>query len=240
LTRLIGCRNQAIPDLSDFLCDAYTASKFAELAHLAGSKPEMKFLSPFLHVVLGLGYFAPFVMGILDSSFLVLPFGNDLLIVGLVASHHGGAAWYILSAACGSTVGVLLLSLVGRELGEKGVLKIAGEKRYNRLKDRIGNRAGLTIIIGALAPPPFPYSVVIAAVATFDYPIWRILLFNFFARGARFTIIAILAIEFGRAVMGIVKSAPFEWAMIVFIALCAIASAFSIWRWLHNARGKKK
>lgn len=198
----------------------------------------MKFLAPFLHFILGLGYFAPLVMGILDSSFLVLPFGNDLLIVILVAHHHGGAAWYVLAAACGSTAGVLLLSLVGRKLGEKGVRKIAGEKRYNRLKDRIGKRAGLTISVGALAPPPFPYTVVIAAVATFDYPIWRILIFNFFARAARFTVLAILAIEFGRAVMGIVKSPPFEWAMIVFIALCAIASGFSIWRWLRKTRGK--
>lgn len=199
----------------------------------------MKLLAPFLHLVLGLGYFAPLAMGILDSSFLVLPFGNDLLIVGLAARHHGGAPWYILSAACGSTVGVLLLSLVARKLGEKGVRMIAGDKRYNRLKDRIGNHAGFTISIGALAPPPFPYTVVIAAVATFDYPIWRILVFNFFARAVRFAVLAILAIEFGRAVMGIVKSAPFEWAMIVFIALCAIASIFSIWRWLHRTRGKK-
>ena len=230
-----------LPDLPDYLYDAHAASKFAELANLGGPLSEMKFLSPLLHLILGLGYFAPFVMGILDSSFLVLPFGNDLLIVGLVARHHGGVAWwYVLSAACGSTVGVLLLSLVGRKLGEKGVLKIAGEKRYNRLKDRIGNRAGLTIVIGALAPPPFPYTVVIAAVATFDYPIWRILLFNFFARAARFAVLAILAIEFGRAVMGIIKSPPFEWAMLIFIALCAIASGFSIWRWLRHTRGKKK
>lgn len=200
----------------------------------------MKLLAPFLHLVLGLGYFAPLAMGILDSSFLVLPFGNDLLIVGLVARHHGGSPWYILSAACGSTVGVLLLSLVARKLGEKGVRMIAGDKRYNRLKDRIGNHAGFTISIGALAPPPFPFTVVIAAVATFDYPIWRILVFNFFARGVRFAILAILAIEFGKAVMGIIKSAPFEWAMIVFIALCAIASIFSIWRWLHRTRGKKR
>lgn len=200
----------------------------------------MKFLSPFLHLILGLGYFAPLVMGILDSSFLVLPFGNDLLIVGLVAHNHGGAPWYVLSAATGSTAGVLLLSLVARKLGEKGVLKIAGEKRYNRLKDRIGNHAGITISIGALAPPPFPYTVVIAAVATFEYPIWRILMFNFFARGLRFGILAILAIEFGKAVMGIVKSAPFEWGMIVFIALCVIASAFSIWRWLRRTRGKER
>jgi membrane protein YqaA with SNARE-associated domain len=200
----------------------------------------MNLLSPLPQFVLGLGYFAPLAMGILDSSFLVLPFGNDLLIVGLVAHHHDGAPWYILSAACGSTLGVLLLSLFSHKLGEAGVRRIAGEKRYDKLKNRIGKRAGYAISIGALAPPPFPFTVVIAAVAAVDYPVWRILIFTFFARAARFAVIAILAIEFGKAVMGIAKSPPFEWGVIIFIALCTIASVFSIWRWLHSSHGKKK
>jgi membrane protein YqaA with SNARE-associated domain len=186
----------------------------------------MKILAPLLHFIFGLGYFAPLVMGILDSSFLVLPFGNDLLIVVLVAHHHADAPWLILMAACGSTIGVLLLALVSQKLGEAGVSRIAGEK--------------FAITVGALAPPPFPFTVVIAAVAALDYPIWRILIFNFIARAARFAIIAVLAIEFGRAVLRIAKSWPFELAVIIFIALCAIASVFSIWRWLRRSRDKKK
>jgi membrane protein YqaA with SNARE-associated domain len=198
----------------------------------------MNFLSPILRFVLGLGYFAPLAMGILDSSFLVLPFGNDLLVVALVAHRHRGAPWCVLFAACGSTLGVLLLALAARKLGEAGVRKIAGEKRYKKLRDRIGNRAGVAITIGSLAPPPFPFTVVIAAVAALDYPIWRILVFTFFARAARFAVLAILALEFGRSVIRIVKSAPFEWAVIVFIALCLVASVLSIWRWLRSPRNK--
>jgi membrane protein YqaA with SNARE-associated domain len=202
--------------------------------------PTMKFLAPLLYFVVGLGYFAPLAMGILDSSFLVLPFGNDLLVVILVAHHHGGAAWFVLAAACGSTCGVFLLSLVARKLGETGVRALAGEKRYKKLKERIGDRAGATIVVGCLAPPPFPFTVAIAGVAAVDYPIWKILTFTFFARAIRFTVLAILAVKFGKAVMSIVKSSPFEWAMIVFIALCAIASGYSIWQWLHKTRGKQK
>lgn len=198
----------------------------------------MNFLSPLLPFVLGLGYFAPLVMGILDSSFLVLPFGNDLLIVGLVVHHHAGAPWYILSAACGSTLGVLLLSMVSHKLGEAGVRRIAGEKRYDKLKNNIGKRAGYAISVGAVAPPPFPFTVVIAAIAAVDYPVWRILAFTFFARAVRFAALAVLAIEFGKTVLGIVKSTPFEWAVFVFIALCAVASVFSIWRWLHHSHRK--
>jgi membrane protein YqaA with SNARE-associated domain len=200
----------------------------------------MNFFSPLLQFVLGLGYFAPLAMGILDSSFLVLPFGNDLLIVVLVANYHAGAPWFVVSAACGSTLGVLLLALVSHKLGEAGVRRIAGEKRYDKLKNRIGERAWFAITVGAIAPPPFPFTVVIAAVATVDYPVWRILVFTFFARAARFAALAVLAVEFGKAVLGVVKSAPFQLAVIVFIALCAVASVFSIWRWLRHSRGKKR
>ncbi len=199
----------------------------------------MNFLSPFMRFVLGLGYFAPLVMGILDSSFLVLPFGNDLLIFGLVVHRHRGAPWYVLLAACGSTLGVLLLSLASRKLGEAGVRRIAGKSRYNKLKNRIGNRAALAIAIGAIAPPPFPFTIAIATVAAVDYPIWRILVLTFLDRAARFTALAILAIAFGNAVIGIAKSEPFEWAVIVFIAVCVMASAFSIWRWFRSPRGKE-
>lgn len=199
-----------------------------------------KFFSGFLHFIFSLGYFGPLLMGILDSSFLVLPFGNDLVVVGLVAHHHDGTAWFILIAACGSTIGVLLLALVARKLGEEGIKKVAGEKRFHNLRGRVEKRAGLAVAAAGLAPPPFPFTVVIATVAALGYPIWRILAFNFCARALRFTVLAILALKFGRTVLQIAKSPAFEWSMIVFIALCVAASGFSLWSWWGKTRGLKK
>lgn len=198
------------------------------------------FLGGLLHFVFHIGYFGPLVMGILDSSFLVLPFGNDLVVVGVVARHHEGAPWYILMAALGSTMGALILALVARKLGEEGIKKVAGEKRYQGLRGRIGNRGAAAVALAGLAPPPFPFTTVIAAVAAIDYPIWRILVVNFFARGVRFAILAVLAIKFGRQVLNIAKSEPFEWGMIVFIGLCVAASAYSIWHWWRKTRREKR
>lgn len=191
--------------------------------------------------VFGLGYFGPLVMGILDSSFLVLPFGNDLVVVGMVAHHHQGAAWYVVTAAAGSTIGVLLLALVARKLGEEGIKRVAGEGRYQSLHKRIEKRAGLAVAMAGLAPPPFPFTVVIAIVAALDYPIWRILAFNFCARAVRFAVLAYLAIRFGKQVISITKSPAFQWGVIVFIALCVVASGFSVWSWWRKSRsaGKK-
>lgn len=200
----------------------------------------MKFLHPLLHFLFHIGYFGPLLMGVLDSSFLFLPFGNDLLVVGLVASHHHGAWLYVLAAACGSTLGVLVLALVSRKLGEEGIRKLAGEKQYNRLKDHIGKHAGPAIAIGGLAPPPFPFTMVIAAAAALDYSLWRLLVINFLARGARFAVLAWLAMRFGRQVLSIAKSSSFKWGVGIFIFLCVVGSAFSIWKWLRRTRGQQQ
>ncbi|HEY1766329.1 MAG TPA: VTT domain-containing protein [Terracidiphilus sp.] len=200
----------------------------------------MNILAPFFRFLLHIGYLGPFVMGVLDSSFLVLPFGNDLVVVGLVARHRHGAPWYVVSAALGSTVGALALALVCRKLGEQGLRKFAGDKRYEKLKNRIGQRAGLAVAVAGLAPPPFPFTTVIAAVSALDYPLWRILLVNFLARGLRFAALAWLALKYGRAVIAIAQSAPFRWSMLVFILLCLVASGFSVWHWLRRPRESHK
>lgn len=198
------------------------------------------FFTGLLHFVYGSGYLGPLVMGILDSSFLVLPFGNDLVVVGMVAHHHQGAPWFVLTAATGSTLGALLLALVARKLGEEGIKKVAGESRFQNLHKRVEKRAGLAVAAAGVAPPPFPFTVVIATVAALDYPIWRILIFNFCARALRFAVLAVLAVKFGKQFMQIGQTPAFQWGMIVFIALCVVASAFSIWSWWRKTRGLKK
>lgn len=177
-------------------------------------------------------------MGALDSSFLILPFGNDLVVVGLVAQHRQGAAWYVAMAAVGSTIGALTLALVARKLGEEGISRYAGKRSYDRVKKHVGNRAGIAVAIGGLAPPPFPFTTVIAGTAAIGYPIWRILLINFFARLTRFALLALLAMHFGKQVLHVAKSAPFEWTMGIFIALCFIASGFSIAHWIRKPHPK--
>ena len=123
----------------------------------------MRFFAPLLRFLFHIGYFGPLVMGICDSSFLVLPFGNDLLVVGLVARHHSGAPWYVISAAVGSTIGALLLAFTSRKLGEEQICKIAGKARYDKLKKRVGNRSGFAIALAGIAPPPFPFPFTFAS-----------------------------------------------------------------------------
>jgi len=194
----------------------------------------MKFPIVLFRFLFHIGYFGPLLMGVLDSSFLVLPFGNDLLIVGLVARHHEGVAWYVLAAACGSTAGALLLAQTCRKIGEERLRRIAGARRHAKLRSWFERHAGLAIAVAGLAPPPFPFTTVIAAAGALEYPLWRIGAVNFTARALRFTVLALLALRYGRLVLHIARSAAFEWSVLAFVFLCLVASGFSLLRWFRS------
>lgn len=173
-------------------------------------------------------------MGVMDSSFLFLPFGNDLLVVALTARHHSDYLIYVLSAACGSTAGVFLVDLMARKLGEEGVQKIAGQRRFEYLKRKIGQHGFLAILVACLAPPPFPFSIVIAVLCALGYPSVRLLLAAAAGRAARFLILGYLALRFGRQIIQIINSAPFKWTMVGFTVLCIIGSVFSLMKWFKR------
>jgi uncharacterized membrane protein YdjX (TVP38/TMEM64 family) len=195
-----------------------------------------KLIRPVLIFLLHLGYFGPVLAGVLDSSFLFFPYGNDLLVVILASRDHKGLPWYVLGAAFGSTLGVILLVLVARKLGKEGIEKMAGAKKFNRLSKMIDKHGAKAIALACIAPPPFPFTMVIAAAAALDYSRLRIFTINFFSRGVRFVILGLLAIKYGRHILDLANTSPFRWAMIVFIVLCIVGSGFSIYGWLKNVR----
>ena len=194
------------------------------------------FFHHLLRFLIHLGYFGPFVMGILDSSLLFVPFGNDLLVVGLVAQHHERYLLYVLSAACGSVTGVALLDLAARKAGEEGLKKIAGENRFKFLHKKISKNGALALAVACLAPPPFPFTMVVAISCALDYPRKRLFPVVFLSRGARFLLLGFLAIHFGPSILHVAKTDTFRWIMIVFIFLCMAGSVFSVVNWWRKGR----
>ncbi len=178
-------------------------------------------------------------MGIFDSSFLFLPFGNDLLVVALTARHHNGYLIYVLSAACGSAIGVFLLDLIARKLGEEGVTKVAGEKRFALLKKKISQHGGTALITASLAPPPFPFTMVIAINSALGYPRLRLLLTVGLTRAVRFLILGGLAIKFGRLIIRFANTDGFKYFMYGFTVICLIGSVISVATWVRKGRSAK-
>jgi len=190
----------------------------------------------FLAWLLGLGLAGPLLLGIADSSFLFLPFGNDLLVVILTARDHARVPFYVLSATIGSTLGVLLLDSVCRKAGEEGLKKMIKPARLEYFKRKMTKQAGAAIATACLAPPPFPFTLVIASASAFEYPRQRLLGLVFLARALRFAAVGWLAIRFGREILRIARTPAATWVMLGFILLCAAGSAFQVAQWVRRSR----
>jgi membrane protein YqaA with SNARE-associated domain len=173
-------------------------------------------------------------MGAMDSSFLFLPFGNDLLIVAFVARNHDGWPFYVLSAVCGSTLGVFFLDLVARKAGEAGIQKIAGQKRFESLKKRFEKHGAWGVALACLSPPPFPFTMVIAVSSALGYPKPKLFGTVAASRAVRFVILSLLAARYGHNILRIMNTPQFKWAMIAFTMLCIAGSVFSVMKWVKG------
>src|SRR5439155_9317919 len=106
------------------------------------------------------GGFGLLVLGILDSSFLFAPLGNDLMVVGMTSRHHRVAEmlYYSAMSTIGSVLGCLLVDVIFRRAGEKGLEKHLPPKRLEYVQQRVENNAAWALVVASIAPPPLPFT----------------------------------------------------------------------------------
>jgi membrane protein YqaA with SNARE-associated domain len=190
-----------------------------------------------LRTFVRLGMPGLFLMSALDSSFLVLPFGNDLLLVALVSSNRDSLIWiaYVVVSALGSVVGVFVIDLLMRKAGEKGLERFVKPKKLERLKQRIENKLGVTVLVATLLPPPFPFTPVIMTASAFQCSRPKLFGAVFVGRLVRYTAEAILALYFGRRVIAFFNSDVLAYFMYGLITAAIVLSTLSLIRWFKRS-----
>jgi membrane protein YqaA with SNARE-associated domain len=189
-----------------------------------------------LRFFLRLGIFGLFLLSALDSSFLVLPFGNDLLLIALVSSGRGSLIWipYVLVSVLGSVVGVFVIDVLMRKAGEKGLERFVSETKVEKLKQKIENKAFVTVFVTTLLPPPFPFTPVIMTASALQTPRGKLLASVFVGRLVRCSIEAILALYFGRKLISYINSDVMTYVVYGMIAVAVILSTLSLLTWLRR------
>ena len=189
-----------------------------------------------LRFMLRLGMPGLFLMSALDSSFLVLPFGNDLLLIALVSSNRESLIWiaYVVVSALGSVLGVFVIDLLMRKAGEKGLERFVSESKVERWKRKLENKLGITVFIATLLPPPFPFTPVIMTASALQCS--RRMLFGavFVGRLIRFAAEAILALYFGRQLIAYINSDAIAYFVYGLIGVAVVLSTLSLLRWLRR------
>jgi len=200
----------------------------------------MSFAAGWFAFVLKLGGFGLLVLGILDSSFLFAPWGNDLLVVALTVRHPTGEhmVYYAAMSTVGSVLGCFVIDVVLRPLGAKGLEKHLSGSRLKRVEKKVRENTGQALAVASLVPPPFPFTAFVMAAAAMQYPRRRLLIVVGVMRMVRFTVLGVLALHFGSRILKWSKEPIVQGFLVVLIILCTVGSVVSVYGWIRRSRSR--
>lgn len=188
-----------------------------------------------------LGAIGLFLLSALDSSFLVLPFGNDVMLIALVSSSRSTlmSIAYVLTSVAGSVLGVYVVDVLMRKTGEKGLRRFVGQEKLEQLKAKLETKGWVTMFVTTVLPPPFPFTPVLMTASALQTP--RRALFTAVVAGRliRFTAEAILAMYFGRQVIRFLRSPVVEYSVYGLIVIAIVLSTMSLIRWFRKPREQR-
>jgi membrane protein YqaA with SNARE-associated domain len=185
---------------------------------------------------LSLGAMGLLFLGMLDSSFLFLPLGNDLLVVALSAQHHDRVVYYVLFAAVGSTLGAVFTWWVSRRGGKEGLERSISRRRIAYIERKVNERGGAALAMASLMPPPFPFTPFVMVAGALNYSVRKLVLVIAPCRAARFAILAGLAMWFGKRILNLANQPVVQATVLALVAVSIAGSAYSLWRLFRRSR----
>ena len=174
------------------------------------------------------------VLAALDSSVVFfLPLGIDVVVV-IATARNPDLFWlYAILATAGSLAGAALTFWIGHKLGEHGLSKLIPRSRLERVRERVGHSAAVSVAALGVIPPPFPFTAFVLTSGAGQVNAWTFFLTLGGVRLLRFGVEAALAARYGRGILTWMESTIFQTIIGVLIALAVIGtciSAVAVWR----------
>ena len=194
--------------------------------------PVPRLLMP--HWLTHLGALGLFSVAAIDSSVIPLPIpgSTDLLLLWLVS--HNGDPWLLtLSAVAGSLLGGYTTWHLGKRSGEAALSRWVSARLRDRIVVWVEHHPVLAVFLPTVLPPPIPLTPFILASGALGVSRRRFLAVYGAARTLRYSLIAWLAVVYGRRVVRMWSkelqkwSAPLLW---IFLVLLVAGVCFGIWQ----------
>ncbi|MGH9466924.1 MAG: YqaA family protein [Terriglobales bacterium] len=197
-------------------------------------------LAGLFYFFVGMGAPGLLLLGVLDSSFLALPFANDIAVIVLVSLHHGRIILYVIAATLGSVAGCWIMFSIGEKGGESFIRSHMSEERFQRLHAAIGSKGPVLLAAPALIPPPFPFTAFVLGAGALEVKRTPFLSMIAAMRFVRFLIEGIAAIYFGRGIVRWLNTPTFHIFIEILMGLAIVASAYSVYRLVKASRTQTK
>jgi len=186
------------------------------------------------HWLTQLGCLGLFAVAVIDSSVIPLPLpgSTDLLLLWLVA--HGGDAWLLAPCAvAGSILGGYTTWHIGRRGGEAALRRYVPARMLARVVSWVERHRILAVFLPAMLPPPIPLLPFLLASGALGVSRRRFLIVYGAARTLRYSLVAWLAVAYGRHVIRAWSRAVAAWStplLSAFLCLLIVFLFIGIWR----------
>ncbi len=171
------------------------------------------------------GTFGLFFLAILDSSPLPTFGGPDILIAILAATRRHPWWEFARVATAGSAIGAYITFRLARRAGVAYLHGKFGNERVPRMLD-IFRKWGTGALAASTAIPfPFPTSVFFAAAGASEYECRKFLAVVIFARGIRYSAVALIADHYGRHFIRVLRHPAQYWGWLLVCVAVIVAIA---------------
>jgi membrane protein YqaA with SNARE-associated domain len=192
-----------------------------------------------------LAFFAtPFgivVLAALDSTtFFFLPLGIDAAVI-IVAAGSPTYTWIVpILATAGSVAGAALTFWMGAKIGDAGLDRFASKQRLAKVRRRIQRSGAIGLAILDLIPPPFPFTAFVLAAGALDVNAVMFFATLTLCRFVRFGLEAVLALIYGRRIIGWLDSDWVQNAAVLLMAAAFAATAIAVVRLVRDTRPRRR
>lgn len=125
----------------------------------------------------------------------------DLLVAVLAARRQAWWGDYAALAAAGTVIGGYTSYWLGRAVGARALEARLGPARTLSLRERLARRGWAAIAIGAMLPPPFPFTTLVVTAGVVRFPRFRFLSALAAGRCLRFGMVAFVGYAVGTSIL---------------------------------------
>jgi membrane protein YqaA with SNARE-associated domain len=180
-----------------------------------------------------LGAGGVFLVAAIDGSSIGLPV--DAIVAGYIYTDRARFLLYVLMAAAGSTLGSIVVYVIGYKGGEELLRKRISPERFAKIHNAFDQHPFWSLMFPAMLPPPTPFKLFALAAAISEMKFSHYLLAIFSGRFLRFLLLGLLTLKYGPNVVHLVGELVrrhYYWALL------ALALGLAVWLVVHKTRGK--
>ena len=182
-----------------------------------------------------LGAWGVLVVSALDGAFIGLPV--DAVVAGYVYQDHARFFLYALMAAAGSTLGSIVIYVIGYKGGEELLRKRIPPARFEKIHAAFDKHPFWSLMFPAMLPPPTPFKLFVLAAAVSEMGFVRFLLAIFSGRLVRFLLLGVLTVKFGPDVVHLLGAL---FRQHIYVVMLVAAAGVVAWFMHRKSEGTRR